>query len=189
MQQNMDKFNNLLDSLELLPTIGKKSARNIALYLIKENNFAGIKIANAIEEAIRDVRSCKICGGLSEHEICDICLDESRDKTQLCIVGSEKDIFVIEDSGFFRGRYFVFESIQKNDIKSLKKIIEDGVKEVIFAFSPSLQNDALIYFIEENLKDYALIFSKIAQGVPTGVSLENIDHLSLTRALEGRVKI
>ena len=189
MKHNLEKFNNLIESLELLPSIGKKSARNIALYLVKENKYAGIKIAHAIEEAIRDITNCKFCGGLSEHEICDICCDDNRDKTKLCITGSEKDIFIIEDLGFFNGRYFVFENMEKGSIAKLRNLVKDGIKEIIFAFPPSLQNDALIYYIEEKLSDFNLVFSKIAQGIPTGVSLENVDTLPLSKAIECRIKI
>jgi len=189
MNHDFEKFNNLIESLELLPSIGKKSARNIALYLIKENKYAGIKIAHAIEDAIQNIKNCKFCGGLSEHEICEICSDENRDRTKLCIVESEKDIFIIEDLGFFNGRYFVFENMEKGNVKKLRNLVKDGIKEIIFAFPPSLQNDALIYYIEEKLSDFNLVFSKIAQGIPTGVSLENVDTLSLSKAIECRVKI
>ena len=189
MNHDFEKFNNLIESLELLPSIGKKSARNIALYLIKENKYAGIKIAHAIEDAIQNIKNCKFCGGLSEHEICEICSDENRDKTKLCITQNEKDIFIIEDLGFFHGRYFVFENMQKGSIEKLKNLVKDGIEEVIFAFPPSLQNDALIYYMEEKLGAFDLAFTKIAQGIPTGVSLENVDTLSLSRAIEGRIKI
>ena len=87
------------------------------------------------------------------------------------------------------GRYFVFEDMQKGSIKKLHNLVSDKVEEIIFAFPPSLQNDALIYYIEEKLSHFNLIFSKVAQGIPTGISLENVDTLSLSRALEGRVKI
>jgi len=71
----------------------------------------------------------------------------------------------------------------------LQNLVKDGIKEIIFAFPPSLQNDALIYYIEEKLSDFNLVFSKIAQGIPTGVSLENVDTLSLSKAIECRIKI
>ena len=104
-------------------------------------------------------------------------------------MNSTKDIFTIEDSGHYHGLYFVFESIEHSDIDKLRTMVQDTVKEVIFAFPPSLQNDALIYYIEEKLSGFNVSFTKIAQGVPTGVNLENVDSLSLSRAIESRVKI
>lgn len=189
MKKGLDRLYNLIESLEMLPTIGKKSARNIALYMVKEDNFAALKIAHAIEEAVSSVKSCVQCGGLSEHELCEICSDEGRDHQTVCLVNSAKDIFTIEDSGHYHGLYFIFESIDRSDVEKLQEMARRGVKEIIFAFPPSLQNDALIYYIEEKLAGLEINFTKIAQGVPTGVNLENVDALSLSRAIESRVKI
>jgi len=189
MKKGLDSFYNLIESLELLPAIGKKSARNIAMYMIKEDNFAALKIAHAIEEAVGHIKSCMQCGGLSENELCEICSDDTREHNCICLINSTKDIFTIEESGHYHGLYFVFDTIEKCDISKLYKMIEKGANEIIFAFPPSLQNDALIYYIEEKLKDFNLVFTKIAQGIPTGVSLENVDSLSLSRAIESRVKI
>ena len=189
MKNGLDSLHNLIESLEMLPTIGKKSARNLALYMVKEDNYAALKLAHAIEEAVGKVRSCSRCGGLSEHELCEICSDDGRDQRLLCLVNHFKDIFTIEDSGHFHGLYFVFESIEKTNMEQLLTMIDGGIEEVIFAFPPSLQNDALIYFIEEQIGGRNIVFTKIAQGVPTGVNLENVDALSLSRAIEARVKI
>ena len=127
---------------------------------------------------------------MSEDELCFICCDESRDATLLCIVESAKDILLLEENGLFGGRYFVLESLEEMNITHLiERIKEDGIEEVIFALTPSIQNDAVILYIEDKLKEFDLVFTKIAQGVPTGVSLENIDILSLSRALDARVKV
>jgi len=127
---------------------------------------------------------------MSEHEICEFCLDESRDNEKLCIVQSAKDIFVIEDSNQFDGRYFVIEELDQDILDSLQKfIIDNGVKNILFAITPSIANDAFILFIEDKLKTYDLKFTKIAQGVPTGVSLENVDILSLSKAIQSKVEI
>jgi recombination protein RecR len=83
----------------------------------------------------------------------------------------------------------VLESLDEEHIQKLERVIADGVEEVIFAFSPSLASDGVILFIEEKLKSYSLCFTKIAQGVPTGVSLENVDMISLSKALSDRVTI
>jgi recombination protein RecR len=126
---------------------------------------------------------------MSEDELCYICCDERRDNTLLCIVENAKDILLLEENGLFDGKYFVLDLLEEMTILNLIHIIESGIDEVIFALTPSIANDAVILYIEDKLSDYDIHFSKIAQGVPTGVSLENIDILSLTRALEDRVRI
>jgi recombination protein RecR len=148
-----------------------------------------MKLANSIESAVKSIKRCQTCGGLSENEICEICLDEQRDDEKLCIVENAKDIFVLEENNLFDGRYFVLESLEKDSIENLKKRVRKNIKEMIFALTPSLSNDAVILFIEDNLKGMDIKFTKIAQGVPTGVHLENVDMLSLAKAMDSRVKI
>jgi recombination protein RecR len=187
--KKLRKFYNLIEALEKLPAIGKKSATRLAFYMVLENSYDALKIAHAIEEAVTDIKKCSICGGLSEDEICHICLDEYRDKDKLCLVESAKDIYLIEESKEYDGYYFVFDKLSDENIEKLKEIVDSfQTKEVIFAFTPSIQSDALMLFIEDRLSKFDISFSKIAQGVPTGVKLENIDTLSLSKAISERVK-
>ncbi len=189
MMRGLEKFNKLVEAFEKLPTVGRKSAVRFAYHLVLNDTFSAMKLANAIESAIKSIRKCERCSALSEHEICDICLDERRDIQKLCLVESAKDIFVLEEHKLFDGRYFVLADLEEETLEKLESIVTEGVKEVIFALTPSLASDALILFIEDKLKKHALHFTKIAQGVPTGVHLENVDMLSLSKALESRTKI
>ncbi|MDR1614857.1 MAG: recombination mediator RecR [Campylobacteraceae bacterium] len=184
----LQKFNHLVESLMTLPSVGKKSALRFAYHLTLVDTFGAMRLAHAVEDAVQNIKRCKKCGGVSEHEICEICLDEVRSNGQLCVIESAKDIFTLEENGLFLGRYFVFDDLEK--IEKLKSIIHEAeAKEVIFAFTPSLASDAMILFIEDKLQDLSLSFTKIAQGVPTGVQLENVDMLSLSKALKDRIKI
>jgi recombination protein RecR len=189
MNKSLEKFNRLVDALQELPAIGKKSATRIAYFMIMNDTYVGLKISHAIEDAIGSLRKCRMCGGMSEDELCTICCDESRDSTLLCIVENAKDILLLEENGLFDGKYFVLDSLEELSISDLEKIVRGGIKEILFALTPSIANDAVILYIEDKLSEYNVHFSKIAQGVPTGVSLENIDLLSLTRALEDRVRV
>lgn len=190
MNKGLEKFYDLVESFEMLPTIGKKSAIRLAYHIVTENSYTGMKLAHSIETAIRDIRACTQCNAMSENEICEICLDDDRDDTKLCIVQSAKDIFIIEESKQFSGKYFVIESLEDGIIKKLLNLIEVvKVEDILFAVTPSLANDAFILYIEERLKDKNISFTKIAQGVPTGVSLENVDILSLSKAINGQTKI
>jgi len=189
MNNSLEKFNRLVDALQELPTIGKKSATRLAYFMIMNDTYAGLKISHAIEDAIGSLKKCSVCGGMSEDELCTICSDERRDTTLLCIVENAKDILLLEENGLFDGKYFVLESLEELSVSHLENIVKDGIKEVLFALTPSIANDAVMLYIEDKLSAYRVNFSKIAQGVPTGVSLENIDLLSLTRALEDRVSV
>lgn len=189
-KNTLQSFNALIESLEQIPSIGKKSAMKMAYALSIENKFLGIKIAHCIENAINTIRTCAICNGLSENEICDICANPTRDKSKLCIVLHSKDIFTIEETKEYEGIYFVLESIERLDFEALRKHIQKyKVEEIIFAFSPTLANEAIMLFIEDKLQDFNILFSKIAQGVPTGIGLENVDQLSLSRAISLRTKV
>lgn len=189
MKGSLEKFNRLVDALQELPTIGKKSATRLAYFMVMQESYSGMKIAHAIEDALGSLKKCTQCGGMSEDEICSICSDEHRDANLLCIVENAKDILLLEENGLFDGRYFVLDSLEELNISHLQKLVRSGIEEILFALTPSISNDAVILYIEDKLSEYDIRFSKIAQGVPTGVSLENIDILSLTRALEDRVKV
>ena len=190
MNKGLDKFYDLVDSFEMLPTIGRKSAIRLAYYIVTENSFAGMKLAHSIETAVKNVRKCIYCHCMSENEICEICLDENRDNSTLCIVQSAKDIFILEESKQFNGKYFVIESLEDQLLEDLKNLIKNNmIENILFAITPSLANDAFILYIEDRLSEFKLNFTKIAQGVPTGVSLENVDILSLSKAIKGQVRI
>lgn len=190
MKKGLEKFYDLVDAFESLPTIGRKSAQRLAYHIIMQDNYCGIKIAHSIENAIKSISKCTNCGSMSEHEICEICLDDSRIKSRVCIVQSAKDIFVIEESKQFTGVYFVIEELELDVLDKLMIFIKKNkVKDILFAITPSLSNDAFILFIEDKLKDFDINFTQIAQGVPTGVSLENVDILSLAKAIQSKVEV
>ncbi|QOY52881.1 recombination mediator RecR [Candidatus Sulfurimonas baltica] len=189
MRGSLNKFNKLVEALQELPTIGKKSATRLAYHMLIKDSFVGMKISHAIEEGLGCLKKCSSCGGMSEDDLCFICCDERRDNSLLCIVENAKDILLLEENALFDGRYFVLESLDELDMSSLVKMVSSGIKEVVFALTPSIANDAVMLYIEDKLSSFDINYSKIAQGVPTGVSLENIDLLSLTRALEDRVRV
>ncbi|CAD7289139.1 recombination mediator RecR [Campylobacter suis] len=189
MKKGLEKFNELVDAFARLPGVGKKSAQRYAYFVSLQDSFGGLKLAQSIEDAVRFIRRCECCGGLSEDEICDICSDENRDKSKLVIVESPRDILVFEQNAIYDGLYFVLDDLSEQALQKLRSMIsKNGINEVIFAFTPGLNSDAIMLFTQEKLGFSELNFSKIAQGVPTGVSLENIDMLSLIKAFESRVK-
>lgn len=188
MRYKIASFENLVDAFGSLPGVGKKSAVRLAYHICMVDSFSGVKLSNAIEQSIDNIRKCLNCHSMSEDELCGICSDSSRDRTKLCIVQSAKDILIIEESGEFTGIYYVISKLEDMNEHHLRNAVH-GIKEVIFAFPPSIATDTMILYIEDKLEDSEILFTKIAQGVPTGVELENIDVMSLTRALESRVRV
>jgi recombination protein RecR len=189
-KKGLERFYELVESFESLPTIGKKSALRLAYYIINDNSYAGLKIAHSIENAVKYIKKCTKCHCISENEVCEICLDVDRDHSVLAIVQSAKDIFTIEESKQFNGTYFVLDELEVSNINILISIIkEKKVTDILFAITPSLANEAFILYVEDKLKDLNINFSKIAQGIPTGVSLDNVDILSLACAIDGKTKI
>lgn len=181
----LEKFDELVACFEKLPGVGKKNAQKYAYHVALYDSFLGLNLAHNIEDAVRFLKYCSMCGGISQNEICDICDDDDRDREILCIVESPRDIFTIEHSNSFEGLYFVFDDINK--IENLKNnILKNKIKEILFAFTPGIKSDGLMLFIENELVGLNLNFTKIAQGVPVGVSLENIDMLSLSKAIKNK---
>lgn len=188
--KGVEKFNELVESFANLPTIGKKTAIRLAYYICTANQLEGMKLAHNIENAIRFIKPCQQCGALSENELCEICTDEERDKNFLCIVQSPKDVLVIEESKSYGGLYFVLDDLNDEKLAQLRQmILKLQSKELIFAFTHNLNSDAMIFYIEDKLKDLNLQFSKIAQGIPSGVNLENVDFISLNKAINFRTKV
>ncbi len=186
--KDLKSLNELIEILQELPSIGKKSATRLALSLAKDK-FKALKLVNAIENVISNIEECKICGNFSEHEICEICDNPLRDKI-LAIVENPKDIITIEESASYYGYYFVLSKLNNETIEKIRNIIEEKqINEVIFAFPPCVENEAKSLVLEEKLKDLNIEFSQIAQGVPTGVHFENVDINSLAKAIKLRFKI
>ena len=182
---SISRFEELVASFARLPGVGKKSAQKYAYFVALGDPFFGQNLAHQIEEAVRFLRSCERCGFIAEGEICEICADELRNHDLLCVVESAKDIITIENSRSYDGLYFVLKST--DELSNLQRAIEqNGSKELIFALTPGLASDAVMLLVENELsaKLPQLKFSKIAQGLPTAVSLENIDLLSLSKALQ-----
>jgi recombination protein RecR len=186
--KKLEQFDRLVEAFGKIPGVGKKSAIKYAYYVALQDPFFGLNLAHTIENSIHNLKHCIICNGISQNEICDICSDINRNSSIICVVESPKDILTIEDSNSFDGLYFVFNEI--SSVENLKDMIgKFNSKELIFAFSPSINSDGIMLYIEDQLKELGISFTKIAQGIPTGVSLENVDMLSLTKAIKDRKEL
>lgn len=186
----------LIDAFRCLPSVGPKSAQRMALHLLERNRPGGTKLSEALTSALENVGNCSECRTLTEEKICRICASQSRNHKICCVVESPADIFAIEQSGTFRGVYFVLmghlspiDGIGPEQLgmkQLIEKIQAGNIDELILACNPTVEGDATAYYIADQLKSLPLIVSRIAHGVPVGGELEFVDGGTLSHAFTGR---
>jgi len=186
----------LIEAFRCLPGVGPKSAQRMSLHLLERNRNGGQGLARALEEALEKVGNCSSCRTLTEESQCRICASASRDHSLCCVVESPADIFAIEQSGSYRGVYFVLmghlspiDGIGPEQLaipQLVDKARAESIEEVIIACNPTVEGDATAYYIAEQLKPLGVVVSRIAHGVPVGGELEYVDGGTLTHAFSGR---
>lgn len=188
----------LIDALRILPGVGQKTAQRMALHLLERDRSGGLRLAQALSQAMEGVGYCRQCRTLSEEELCPQCADPRREDGLLCVVEGPLDVFAIEQTGF-RGRYFVLKGHlspldglgpEAIGIPELLTRIELGAfEEVIIATNPTVEGEATAHYIAQILGPKGLTVTRIAHGVPLGGELELVDGGTLTHALAGRKPI
>ena len=186
----------LIEAFRCLPGVGPKSAQRMTLHLLERNRAGGKKLSESLSVALNEVGNCIHCRTLTEEETCRICANSSRNRKICCVVESPADVFAIEQSGSFRGIYFVLmghlspiDGIGPEQLgmhQLLEKVANTEIEEVIIACNPNVEGDATAYYIAEQLKDSPAQVSRIAHGVPVGGELEFVDGSTLTHAFSGR---
>jgi recombination protein RecR len=189
----------LIDELGRLPGVGPKSAQRIAFHLLKITTPDALRLANAITQAKDRVSYCQRCFNIAEGDVCEMCTDERRDPTVLCVVEEPRDIVAVEKTQEFNGRYHVLQGAispiegvgpeQLRIRELLQRIDAEGVEEVILCTNPNLEGEATAMYLGRLLKDLAVRVTRIASGLPVGGDLEYADELTLGRALEGRREV
>ena len=189
----------LIQSLKCLPGVGPKSAQRMALHLLEHNRDGAGKLAQALDEAINNVKRCGLCRNLTEQPICSICANPKRNTQTLCIVETPADVIALEQSGTYFGRYFVLlghlspiDGIGPKEIGLdllLQRFIDEDLLEVIIATNPTVEGEATSHYISELAKKYELKVTRIAHGVPIGGELEYIDGGTLAHAINSRREI
>ena len=192
-----DLLNDLINSLTILPGVGKKSAQRMALYLLDKNKDGAGILAKNLEKAIDEIGRCSRCRMLTSNDLCKICSDSSRDTNSICVVENPSDVLAIESTGGFKGRYFVLlgrlspiEGISPDDLginDFLKLIKIENIKEVILATSSTVEGDATAIYIKDHIKDIKV--SRISYGIPIGGEVEDVDGNTIARAIQGRTEI
>ena len=191
------EISRLIAGLSSLPGIGEKSAQRLAFHILGMPQTEVEQLADTIVSARKNVRYCKVCFNLTDQEVCPICASAKRDRSTIMVVEDTRDLAAYEKTGEYKGLYHVLhgaispmQGIGPSDIR-LKELIarlSDGeVKEVIIATNSSLEGETTAMYISRLIKPIGDVkVTRIASGVPVGGDLENIDEITLLRALEGR---
>jgi recombination protein RecR len=189
----------LIEALRILPGVGPKSAQRMAFHLLERNREGARALASALSDAAERVGHCARCRMLTDGDLCTICSAPQRDEALLCVVESPADVAAVEQSGGYRGRYFVLmghlsplDGIGPAElgVSRLESILAEGqVREVILATNPTVEGEATAHFLGDLVARRGIRASRIAHGVPVGGELEYVDGGTLAHALAGRQAI
>lgn len=189
----------LTDEFNKFPGIGRKTAQRLAFYVMEMEQEDVERLARAIYDVKENVRKCKVCGNLSEKELCEICDDYERDNHIICVVEDAKDIVAMEKGRFFKGKYHVLGGkisplqgigVDEINIKGLVQRISEGeITEVIIALNPDLEGETTGMYITKLLKPFDVKVTKIASGIPMGGNIEFSDMATIAKSMEGRYEV
>lgn len=195
----------LVHELSRLPGVGPKTAQRLAFYILKSKESYPEKLSDALMRVQTEVHSCPECFNYTDRDLCKFCEDPHRGNDSICLVEEPSDIFRIESSGAFRGRYHVLhgvisplEGITAKDLKIQelvakieKGLSDDGptIKEVILALDADLEGDTTALYLAKILQGKGVKLSRIAHGIPIGSDIDFIDDRTMGRALENRIEL
>ncbi len=187
-----------VNQISKLPGIGKKTALRLVLHIIKdrpENTFA---LTEALSNLRSQIRFCKDCHNISDHDVCSICVSQRRDRSMVCVVEDTRDVMAVENTSQYTGLYHVLggvispvNGIGPADLK-IEALVErisksaGEIREIILALSPTMEGDTTAFYINKRVKDLPVKVSVIARGVPVGGDLEYADEITLGRSITGR---
>ncbi|SFV86874.1 Recombination protein RecR [hydrothermal vent metagenome] len=179
-----------------LPGVGKKTAQRFVYHLLEHNRDGGFDLAKALVDAMEHVKHCSSCRTLSEKNLCNICTNDNRTNTQLCIVETPADIHAIEQSGIYQGKYFVLSGylspidgigateLGLDDLE--QKLRNQSVEEIILATNATVEGEVTAHYISNMSKQFDIRITRIAHGIPIGGELEYADINTIAHALSGR---
>ncbi|MFQ8603283.1 MAG: recombination mediator RecR [Anaerovoracaceae bacterium] len=196
MRQYAKPLNKLINELSKLPGIGGKTAQRLAFHILSMEDKDAFELSDAIRDAKSSMTYCSVCGNLTDSDPCSICMDESRDKSVICVVENPKDVAAMEKIREYKGYYHVLhgaispmDGVGPDDI-NLKSLIlrlqDENVKELIIATNPNIEGEATAMYIARLIKPSGIKVTRIAHGIPVGGDLEYADEVTLLKAVEGR---
>ena len=189
----------LINYYKKLPGIGEKNAERLALATLNFKEEDIDNFAKSLEDVKKKIRKCKICGHLSEDEICDICKDESRDHNLICVIEDYKSVFSFEKAGNYKGVYHVLNGLispadnigpDNINLASLVKRVDEAKKpELILALKSTVEGETTTLYIKKIFEDKDVLISRLSYGIPMGAEIDYLDIITLDKALEDRKKI
>lgn len=192
----MDPIARLIEALVKLPGIGEKSASRLAFHILGAAEDYARELAQAIIDIKEKIRLCSVCLNITEQDPCRLCRDPDRTDDIVCVVEEPNDLYAIEKTRSFNGRYHVLHGVispldgigpDEIHVKELLERLKSGkVKEVLLATNPVVEGDATAMYLKERIKPFGLKVTRIARGIPVGGDLEYTDGATLTDAIRGR---
>ncbi len=194
-------LSNAINSFKKLPGIGEKSAERYALSILDLSDEDVDNFVKSVKDCKSKIKKCRICGHLTDKEICSICSDSNRNPNVICVVEDYKSVFMFEKSGSFNGKYHVLDGlispidgIYPDDINiaSLEQRIDDtssGDAEIILALKPSIEGETTTLYIKKIFEKKKIKVSRLSYGIPMGVEIDYLDSITLDRALLDRKEI
>lgn len=189
----------LISALRCLPGVGPKSSTRMAYHLLQRDREGAQKLAASLQQALDKLAHCDYCNNFSEHQVCSVCQDNSRDKSTLCVVEMPTDLMMLENTRSYQGQYFVLmgklspmDGIGPKDIhldKLLKRAQDNAIHEVILATNFTSEGEATAHYIGQMLRSRGIRVSRIARGLPMGGEIEYVDSGTLSTALLERKAI
>ena len=194
-----ESLNKLIEEFGKLPGVGPKTAERLAFHILKAEPAEAMALADAIRDVKNKTKRCKICYNLAEQQVCQICSDQSRDKTLICVVEQPKDVIALEKTGACKWLYHVLgghiaplDGIEPSDLtidKLVERVRAGDVKEIIMATNPNLAGDGTTLYISSLLRPTGVKITRLARGLPTGSTIEYASGKMLTDAIIGRQKL
>ena len=192
-----ESFERLTQLFRKLPGVGAKTARRMAFYILQQPGSFANDLASCLSGLKESIFTCSRCGNITDREPCGICADLLRDRKTICVVEAVEDLISIEQAGVYFGLYHVLggrvspldgEDIDAERLSSLsRRLVEEGITEVIIAANPRIEGDLTYFAIVENLEETDVTISRLAYGLPVGGSIEFADRTTLLASLESRV--
>lgn len=188
----------VIEHMSRMPTIGRKTAQRIALFLLKQPREEVVAMARAMVAMKDKVQYCSVCQNITENDPCPICVSPKRERGVICVVEEPSDVLAIEKTNDFHGLYHVLGGVinpldgigpEEVKIRELIARVQDGVQEVILALNPSVEGEMTTLYLARAMKHFDVKVTRIARGIPIGSTLEFIDEATISRALEGRVNV
>lgn len=188
------QIRDLIEAFQRLPSVGEKTAARLTFYLLHVPEPEINKLGNAVLNLKKEIFTCSVCKNISDREVCELCSDETRDHTTICVVEQPLDVFSFESTGKYKGVYHVLHGVidPLHNIGPEELYIDDllkrEAKEIILALNPTMEGEATAMYLRSKIQETRnkINITRLGMGMPTGGDIQYADETTLTRALEGR---